>query len=177
LRTQYLLRAETPAHTKRIEAPARIGLGRITVASYLDQSGIVIETEEREVRAARNHQWAEPLADGLRIYLRDEIANALGEEVGIDPSDRTSWDYVVDVFVEQLHGTVAGRAVLVASFRIEAQAKSSGKGVEQRFAQSKALDREGYGGLVDAEVALLRQLTEAIAADVREISNKGAAVP
>jgi uncharacterized lipoprotein YmbA len=79
--------------------------------------------------------------------------------------------------VEQLHGTVAGRAVLVASFRIEAQAKSSGKGVEQRFAQSKALDREGYGGLVDAEVALLRQLTEAIAADVREISNKGAAVP
>jgi uncharacterized lipoprotein YmbA len=171
-RTQYLLRAEVPATTVRVDSPARVALGRITVAPYLDQFGIVIETDEREVRAARNHQWAEPLADGLRLYLRDEMINALGEDVALNASDRSAIDYVVDVFVEQLHGTRAGQAVLVASFRIEL-AKSA-RVVERRFAQSKALDREGYAALVDAEVALLRQLAEAIAADVRETGSNAA---
>jgi len=177
VRTQYLLRAEIPERTVRVDTPASIALGRITVASYLDQFGIVIETDDREVRAARNHQWAEPLADGLRLYLRDEITSVLGEEVALDPADRTDWDAVVDVFVEQLHGTVAGQAVLVASFRIKTRGKSSVKVVEQRFAQSIALEREGYAGLVNAEVALLQQLAEAIAADVREPGDKSAPVP
>jgi uncharacterized lipoprotein YmbA len=125
------------------------------------------------VRAARNHQWAEPLADGLRLYLRDEMINALGEDVALNTFDPGAIDYVVEVFVEQLHGTRAGQAVLVASFRIEPA--KSGNVVERRFAQSKALDRKGYAALVDAEVTLLRQLAEAIAAELRKASNNAAA--
>lgn len=162
-RSQYLLRADVPALAVHSDVLARIGLGRITVAPYLDQFGLVIETEDREVHAARNHQWAEPLADGLRLYLRDAITSALGEEVAANDYVPTSFDYVVDVTVEQLHGTRDGKAVLVASFRITGQSKAGSAVSEQRFAETKSLDREGYAGLVDAEVALLQHLAEAIA--------------
>jgi uncharacterized lipoprotein YmbA len=97
------------------------------------------------------------------------MIHVLGEDVALNKSDPGGINYVVDVFVEQLHGTRAGQAVLVATFRIDPA--KSGKVVERRFAQSKALDREGYAALVDAEVALLHQLAEAIATDVRGASS------
>lgn len=168
VRTQYLLRAEFHPRVARVETPARIGLERVAVAPYLNQSGIAIETEAREIRPARNHHWGEPLNEGLRLYLWTEISNALGEEVGLNLADRDRWDYVVDVFVERLHGTASGEAVLVAIFRIEPRS-ASGEIVEYHFARSQPLAREGYNGLVDAEAALARQLAEAIAAALEDI--------
>ncbi len=168
VRTQYLLRGEAPERTVRVEGAARVGLSRVVVAPYLDQSGIVVESAGREIQAARNHQWAEPLQDGLRLLLRAELSTALGEEVGLDPADRSRWQHDVQVFVEQLHGSMAGRAMLVADYRIESRAKP-GEIAEYRFARSQALAREGYAGLVDAEAELVGQLAQAIAASLREI--------
>jgi len=166
-RTQYLLRTAEPAsHVAAQTGLARVGMGRITVAPYLDQFGIVVETEEREVRAARNHQWAEPLADGLRLYLRDAIAGSLGEDVAASVSEHSVYGVVVDVFVEQLHGTRDGQAVLVASYRIEVPGSKTRKVVERRFADAKPIEKRGYAGLVDAEVALLSRLANAIAAEI-----------
>jgi uncharacterized lipoprotein YmbA len=162
VRTHYLLRAETPERTTRVEGVARVGLSRVIVAPYLDQSGIVVESAAREIQPARNHQWAEPLENGLRLLLRSELSTALGEEVGLDPADRIRWQHDVQVFVEQLHGTMSGRAVLVADFRIESRGKP-GETTEYRFARSQPLATEGYGGLVDAEAALVRELAQAIA--------------
>jgi uncharacterized lipoprotein YmbA len=165
VRTQYLLRAETPERSARVEGVARVGLSRVIVAPYLDQSGIVVESAAREIQPARNHHWAEPLEAGLRLLLRSELATALGEDVGLDPDDRGRWQHDVHVFVEQFHGTMAGRAVLVADFRITSRAGSGGS-VEYRFSRTQPLAREGYAGLVDAEAALVQQLAADIAAAI-----------
>ena len=124
-RTQYLLRAQAPEGTVRVDIPARVGLGRVVVAPYLDQSGIMMETAANQVTPARNHTWAEPLDNATLIFLRATLSSALGEEVGLDPSDRSLWKYSVEVFVEQLHGTLAGQAMLVASYRITPAATGS----------------------------------------------------
>ncbi len=116
--TQYLLRAEPAERSGRVEAPVRVGLGRVAVAPYLDQSGIVVETEAGQVQAAREHQWAEPLDAGLRSYLRAGMSAALGYDVSASRADLVHWDYTVDVYVDRLHGTMAGTAVLDASYRI-----------------------------------------------------------
>jgi uncharacterized lipoprotein YmbA len=171
VRSQYLLRGEAAQTGSRATGASRVGLGRVTVAAYLDQTGIVVESGTREIQPARNHHWAEPLDDGLRIYLRTELSNALGEEVGLRPGDGEGWDYVVDVFVEQFHGKMSGEAVLVAEFRI-APSTGSGKTREYRFARSCALASEGYAALVDAEAELARQLAHAIAEAVREVARK-----
>ena len=57
---QYLLRAETVERAARTEAPVRIGLGRITVAPYLDQSGIVVETEPGRIEIRRDRTACQP---------------------------------------------------------------------------------------------------------------------
>jgi uncharacterized lipoprotein YmbA len=164
--TLYLLRAEAPGSTVWVEGPPRVGLGRVVIAPYLDQSGVVLETAPREVTPARDHQWAEPLDEALELFLRDEISNALGEQVGVDPADRDRWVHTVNVFVQSFHGTLEGTAVLDAFYRIESRA---GKIETRRFARSQPLAREGYGGLVDAQADLARQLARAIADALREI--------
>ena len=169
--TQYLLRIEPAERAGRAEAPVRVGLGRVAVAPYLDQSGIVVETEVGQVQAARQHQWAEPLDAGLRSYLRAEMSEALGYHVSASQANLDYWDYRVDVYIDRLHGTMAGTAVLDASYRITPR-PGAGDVAEYRFTRSAPLPREGYPGLVDAEADLARQLAQAMAASLREIGEE-----
>jgi uncharacterized lipoprotein YmbA len=171
-RTQYLLRGEAKQRDGRAEAPLHLRLGRIAVAPYLDQSGIVVETERGQVQAAHYHHWAEPLEAGLRSLLRTEISEALGYEVSGRPGNQLPWDYTVDVYVDRLHATMGGAAELDASYRITPQS-GGGEVAEYRFSRSAPLPREGYAGVVDAEAELARQLARAIAASLREIGEAG----
>jgi uncharacterized lipoprotein YmbA len=168
---QYLLRAHPAESAGRVEATVRVALGRIAVAPYLDQSGIVVQTEAGQVRVAHQHEWAEPLDAGLRSYLRAEMSEALGYDVSARAANRVQWDYTVDVYVDQLHGTMAGTAVIDAGYRITPRA-GAGEVVEYRVSRSASLPREGYPGLVDAEAELARELARAIAASLREIGEE-----
>ena len=164
--TRYLLPASAPLGTARVEPPVWIGLGRIAVAPYLSQAGLVVETRAHQVRPARFHQWAEPLADGLRRFLRSEISASLGFDIGADISQRRRWDYRVDVSVDRLHGNLSGEALLVARWWI-APGSGQGENAAFRFAASQPLPREGYPGLVDAQIELARQLAVAITESLR----------
>ena len=114
---EYLLGPGAAMPSGPIAVPERVGLGTVSIAPYLDQAGIVVETERGQVRAARFHTWAEPLEDGLRAYLRAEISRALGFDVYAFPSAE-AFDLVIDVHVERLHATMQGSATAVATYRI-----------------------------------------------------------
>ncbi len=162
--TRYLLPAETTRGTTRLESPARIGLGRVELSPYLGEQGLVVETEAGQVRPARYHLWAEPLDEGLRRFLRLEISKALGEHVSGDSTQQPRWRRTVDVEIDRLHGTLAGEAVLVAQWRV-----SPREGEPRAFSlsESRPLPREGYAGLVDAEIELTRALARAIDESLR----------
>ena len=149
-----------PAVSARLDDAVPTGLGRVTVASYLAQPGLAIETETHEIRAARQHLWAEPLEDGLRRFLRNEISKALGYDVGADLTQQRRWERTVDVTVDRMHGDLEGQARLVAQWRVTPK---GGDPSTYSFAATQPLPREGYPGLVDAEIALARQLAGAIA--------------
>lgn len=165
--TYYLLRGDSAEGAGPIEVEARAGLGRVVVAPYLLGSrGLMVETQDGEVRPAALHQWAEPLDAGLRWYLRGQVATDLGHQMGGGLTDMLDWDYTVDVFVSRLHGTMEGRAGIEAVFVV----RSSGSGeapAEYRFARSVAIPEEGYAGLVEAERSLLRELAGMIADALR----------
>lgn len=164
--TEYLLRPAAAGESGRVDPPVRVGLRRVAVAPYIDQVGIVIETEAGQVQAARYHQWAEPLQSGLRSFLRAEISAALGYEVSAIPSDEVAWDYTVDVHVERLHGTMRGTAVMDAVYLVSVSGEGGIR--EYRFHGSLPLPREGYPGVVDAEADLARELARSIASALRE---------
>jgi uncharacterized lipoprotein YmbA len=161
VRTEYLLRSDAPESVTQAQAPARFGIGRVVVAPYLDQSGLIIETETREIQPARYHHWAEPLDNSLLLYLRSETSKALGEPVSIDRANRTQWVKTVEVLIEELHGTIAGEALLVATFRISSHESGDAKGYS--FAKRAPLADKGYAALVDAEAQLVSELAAAIA--------------
>jgi uncharacterized lipoprotein YmbA len=169
--THYLMRGEVPERTARVEAPSSVGLLRVDVAPYLQQPGLVLATGEHQVRPARYHRWAEPLDEGLLRFLRAEISNALGYDVSADPARKSQWDYSVQLSVDQLHGTPSGDALLSASWRITRRGGSDVL-AEFRMARSEPLAREGYAGLVEAEIGLARQLAVAIADSLRDLVGK-----
>jgi uncharacterized lipoprotein YmbA len=172
--TRYLLRAETPLKTARVEAPVSIGLRSVQVATYLTQPGLVIETGAHQMRAARYQLWSEPLAEGLLRFLRAEISNALGYDVSADAVQRKQWDYAVEVRVDQLHGTLTGDALLSASWRVTRGGNADEMG-KFRFTRLAPLARDGYAALVEAEIGLLGQLASAIADSLRELVEQRAA--
>lgn len=166
---EYLLRSEPKPGDGRMDAAVRVGLGVVDVAPYLDRAGIVVEVEEGQVQAARQHLWAEPLDDGLRTYLRSEISSALGYEVSANRAEESSWDFAVNVYVDQLHGSMAGSAVIDASYRITPRS-GAGEAVEYRFSATAPLSQEGITAMVATEARLARELAAAIAASLREVS-------
>lgn len=169
--TYYLMRPPLDEGSGPIDAPIRAGLGRVMVAPYLASSnGIQIETKDGEIRPASQYQWAEALGAGVRWYLRAEVGEQLGHQIGGSPTDRRDWDYTVDVFVERLHGTMTGQAVLVASFTVRGGTSETGASqtYEYRFAESTPLPDEGYAAVVEAEKALLAEFAGRIADALRE---------
>ncbi len=167
-RTEYFLRhpvSETDA--AQLSQP-RVGLQRVALAPYLKQRGLAIETAANELRPAQSHVWAEPLDEGLLLFLRGALAAALQEDVGITRSRSDAWDQRVEVYVEQLHGTMSGNALLVASFKVTGSEESA-VATQFRFARSRALAADGYASLVEAEKQLVGELAAAIAAAVTSL--------
>ena len=166
--TYFLLRGEPVERMDRVDSSTRVGLGRVTVAPYLlSSAGIVVETGAGEINTAGHHQWAEPLDSGLRWYLRAEIGKTLGLDLGGGLTDRQRWDYVVDVSVARLHGTMSGKALIEAEFSVVPTDRTQAIS-EFRFAKSVSLPDEGYAGLVAAEKQLVKDLAGLIADELRE---------
>jgi uncharacterized lipoprotein YmbA len=88
-----------------------------------------------------------------------EIAQAKGQD--ILPANLGNTAIVLDIRLDQLHGTNDGKAKLVAYWWLR-----RGKDVlsAYQFAEEQALAADGYAALVAAEQALLSELAKKIAA-------------
>ena len=154
----YLMRSSNDMETRQLNPSTDFSLGAVVLASYIDQPGLLMETMDGEIRAAQYNLWAEPAYEGVRNELMVEISQAKGED--ILPTNITSTEIVLDIRLDQLHGTNKGTAKLVAYWWLR-------RGTEMlsayKFAQEHPLATDGYSALVEAEKALLAQLAKQIA--------------
>jgi uncharacterized lipoprotein YmbA len=162
--THYFLRSDASELAGSATVQARVGLGRVAVAAYLELPGVAVETGANAIHSGEQHQWAEPLAEALPLFLREEIAGELGLEVALRVSGARDMPYLVNVFIEELHGTMLGEAHLVASYSVAGPVNEVGR---FRYSQSAALGQRGYAGLVETEKQLLQGLAAAIAESLR----------
>ncbi len=161
--SQYLLRASLMSGESTSTTAASIQLQTVSVAAYLDQPGLVLETGPGEMHAARTHQWAEPLRLSIPRLLANDLSKALDQPVGLDIAADDARR--ISVHIDELHGTSSGRARLVAYWKIEQAGELQLSG---RFVEEQDLARDGYGSLVAAQQQLLRQLATSIAAALAE---------
>ena len=155
----YLLRSNSELQSRELNPSEKYSMGRVEIAAYLDQSGLLMETASGEMRPARHNLWAEPMYEAIRNFLLIEIAQAKGED--ILPSRLNKRATVIDVRIDQLHGTYDGKATLVAYWWL----RTDGEVVATyQFAESQTLGTDGYAAMVAAEEALLSRLAQKIAA-------------
>jgi uncharacterized lipoprotein YmbA len=139
-----------------------IAVGRVTVAPYLDQPGIVVATTGHRMQIANDHRWAEPLDVAVRRNLELGIAAASGLSVVGAPMAREQ-RLIVDVTIQQLHGTIDGQVGLVAEW----QWLDGGSAALISHHQSRdhtEVEKDGYDALVDAHAMLLERLAGSVAA-------------
>jgi len=157
----YLLRSGKDLPSSALSVSTLFSLGAVEIAPYLNQPGLVMETADGQMRPASQNLWAEPIFDGVRNFLSTEIAQAHGQE--LLPANLTSNSTVVNIRIDQLHGTRDGKAILVAYWWL---VRADEVVALNRFANSRDLQMSGYSALVDAEKDLLRELAGRIAASL-----------
>lgn len=161
-RSTYLLRSSSHLETGQVTKVGNDYLGSVKVASYIDQSSLVLELSEGMIHSAKYHQWAEPLRISLRGFLSTEISAARGETLSSIPSNDPKASRV-DVMISQFHGDSRGNAVLVAKWSL-----SSGKNRrDYQFSETIPLEGAGYQALVTAEKKLLVQFAQEIASELK----------
>ncbi len=164
----YLLRTDAPGSTRDLSPSKEFAVGRVTVAPYIDQAGLILEVGGGEIHPARYHQWAEPMPEALRHLLRVEVSRAL--DMDLFPSEISEADTFFDVRIDQLHGTANGEAVLVAYWGV----RREGELIETyQFSERRALPADGYAALANAFEDLLVDLSGEIADSLREVSAAG----
>jgi uncharacterized lipoprotein YmbA len=164
----YLLRTDAAQSSRDLKPSQDFAMGEVIIAAYIDQPGLVLETRRGEIRPAVYHQWAEPMYQGVRNLLIIEISQALGEDVL--PARARTGETIVDIRVDQLHGTEDGDALLVAYWWL----RRDGKVMDSfQFAERQSLSRDGYGALADAQQSLMVRLSRRIAETMDEARSSG----
>jgi len=161
---KYLLRADSNTAFTTQQPDEIITLGNLTLASYINGPGLVLETRPGEVHSARDHQWAEPLRESLRRFLARQIAINAERTVLAHHRDDANWQQRIDIRIDELHGTADGSARLVAYWLAMNQHKEVI--AEHQFVDSQPLTDDGYAALVRAEKKLLERFAAAIAANL-----------
>jgi uncharacterized lipoprotein YmbA len=161
----YLLRQEKAPQTRALVASEDFALGKVEIATYIDQPGMVLEVGPGQIHPALHHQWAEPMRQGVRYFLQREISAALGKD--LFPKALSDADTIIEIRVDQLHGTSDGQAVILAYWWLkkDGQIKSP-----HQFGETSPLARDGYEALAKAERALLRGLAASIAKTLKASS-------
>ena len=157
----YLLRPQTlmvPPATRNT-----VLLKPVTVAPYLDQKGIVLQTGSSQIRVAKHHRWAEALDEAIERYLQVSISNQADVVVQSAPLTTVQEEATVTVRINQLHGTESGRVRLVADWKVDRSDKNP---MLYSFDESVSQTADGYPALVDAHGVLLDELGAAIAASL-----------
>lgn len=155
----YLLRPPTELHSRTLIPSRDFALGDVIIASYVDQQGMLLETRAGEIRPARHHLWAEPMYESVRTYLALEISRAKGTDIFAVKFNKDA--IVVDIRIDQLHGTYDGEAMLAAYWWLR---QGNEIIASYQYAESRPLSEDGYAALASTEKALLSELAERIAA-------------
>lgn len=143
----YLLPAPTIPQTAAPSA-ATLLLADLRLAAFLDGAGLVLQTGDVNLHAARNHRWAEALALQLQRSLRQGLQQQLGILVVEAAPGRTSNDSLqLSIDVDAFHGERNGSARVAGRWLLQRQGKVL---ASANFDQHVTLATDGYPALVRA---------------------------
>jgi uncharacterized lipoprotein YmbA len=164
----YLLRAMSPdsdAGLSETKASSlSLGLGPISLPTYLDRPQIVTRISSHEIDLAEFHKWGAPLKDNLVSVLHENLSKLLSTNriVEYPWNQSTLPDYQLSLEVMQFDGTKNQEVSLSVRWRL---VNDDGKRVLQAKTSqfSEIIQGSDYEGLVEAMSRMLALLSREIA--------------
>lgn len=148
-----------------------VGVGPITIPSYLDRPHIVTRSNPPEIDLAEFRRWAEPLESAIPRILAEDLGKFLGtENVAVFPwPPANAVDYQVLVEVVRMDGALGDHAVLQTRWTILTQA---GKHVYRKKNSSISIPLKdaSYESFVSAQSQAIAGLGEEIALEIKAAS-------
>lgn len=121
----------------------------IQLAKFLDQPGIVLQTDQHEINVAHYHRWAEPLKNNLHRYI--------SQSIGSNATNETS--QTLEIHIQEFQGAADGTALLSGYWLSENK--------KQIFQYQAPLNTTGYTELVRQLALLLDQLSADIITKIK----------
>ncbi len=137
----------------------KILLQPIKIAEFLDQPGIVLQTDEHQIDVAHYHRWGEPLKRNLHRYILETLATQMPNYTFRNSSKFNTAANLkhLQITINQFNGTADGIALLSGNWRlIDSHSKTST--MQKSFSYREKLASEGYLALVKELAALLDHL-------------------
>ena len=137
-----------------------LGVGRISLPDYLEQAGLVMQTDDHQIRAANYHLWGEPLEHGIRRSLLQQLSADIPDlRIEGGRGSERLFDYRLDVELESFHGTEHGLAILSGRWTVYSM-KEHELLASERFSFDAVLPESGYKAMVESQADLLGALTK-----------------
>jgi uncharacterized lipoprotein YmbA len=158
----YVLTAEGPAPSG---GGMSVGVGPVSLASYLDRANLVYQEGGNRMAVAESHRWAGDIEENIARVT----ATNLGRRLGTGNIRTYPWGsdselrYQVSLDIRQLHGTANGEAVLDAAWRVYSLPDRR-MIVSKSWSGSEPMQKDGYDEMAAAQSRLLGQLASQIAA-------------
>lgn len=139
----------------------------VRIAGHLDSEGIVMQLNDIEVYQARQHLWAEDIAQQLQQQLQQRLALALPQAQVVGKGQPLQSNLPVRdirVQVTRFQGQQDGDALAEGQWQL---LDGAGKLLKQRrFSISEPLENDGYPALVRALGGAWEQLADTLAAEL-----------
>ncbi|MCW1921180.1 PqiC family protein [Luteolibacter arcticus] len=161
----YVLTPEGPAPSG---GGMSLGVGPVSLASYLDRANLVFQESGNRMGVAESHRWAGDLEENIARVT----ATNLGRRLGTGNVRTYPWGsdsdlrYQVSLDIRQLHGTADGEAVLEAAWRVYSLPDRR-MVTSKSWSGSEPLKADGYDEVAAAQSRLLARLATEIAATLR----------
>lgn len=161
----YVLSGPPLASDAALREGPRVGLGPITLPSYLDRPQIVTRASATELTLAQAHRWAEPLNVSFARALQAELLHRLPtSDVVLHPWSSTSGvARQVSVDVLRFERDVDGRFVLGARWAVQVPG-SEPQSAPHTSEIALPAGQDDYAALVAAANGAIATLAEQITA-------------
>ncbi len=163
----YLLSSNSDAIHKQ-DTQHVVGIAPITVADYINSSGIAVMTEHNRIQLANFHLWAEQPERAITRVLYGEL-NRLLTDSRVDNGmlgRNDDWQYTLTTQVDQFHGTEQGPATFSGYWQLHSEGKVL---LNHRFNLQATIESSSYEALVDTLRHLISQLADDQAKQIQQI--------
>ena len=164
-------RDNTPDEGVPARVGPRVGILPITLPGYLQRPQMVVRRAESvDILREDYHRWGEELGQGVARVLSDAMTNNLADVQGLAMPLRggAPVDMRMQVDVRRFEGSPGGKAFLEVVWTVQKE----GKAVREGYFMSSRDAGPDIAALVEAQSALLVELSDELAQGVKAVLAK-----